>query len=96
MVTGASPFRMGNEPLGMWLFRAYGVPWRNDNLADEQLKATTKVEYDAHIGGIVRGGGVPRWGGSLSDPAKMPDLIGIKDRKYIDHTATHLHRGSVT
>jgi hypothetical protein len=23
----------------------------------------------------------------------MPDLIGIKDRKYIDHTATHLHRG---
>ncbi len=93
MVTGASPFRMGNEPLGMWLFRAYGVPWRNDNLADEQLKATTKVEYDAYIGGIVRGGGVPRWGGSLSDPAKMPDLIGIKDRKYIDHTATHLHRG---
>jgi len=26
-------------------------------------------------------------------PAKIPDLIGIKDRKYIDHTATHLHRG---
>jgi hypothetical protein len=23
----------------------------------------------------------------------MPDLIGIRDRKYIDHTATHLHRG---
>jgi hypothetical protein len=26
-------------------------------------------------------------------PAKFPDLIGIKDRKYLDHTATHLHRG---
>jgi hypothetical protein len=26
-------------------------------------------------------------------PAKVPDLIGISDRKYIDHTATHLHRG---
>jgi hypothetical protein len=74
------------------LFRAYGVPWKKDNL-DEQLKATTKVEYDALIGGIVRGGGVPRWNGSLSYPAKIPDLIGIKDRKYIDHTATHLHRG---
>src|SRR3954471_10637472 len=24
---------------------------------------------------------------------KIPDLIGVKDRKYIDHTATHLHRG---
>ena len=26
-------------------------------------------------------------------PAKAPDLIGIKDRKYIDHTATHRLRG---
>ena len=26
-------------------------------------------------------------------PAKIPDLIGIKERKYLDHTATHLHRG---
>ena len=86
MVTGAAPFRMGNEPLGMWLFRAYGVPWRKDNL-DEPLKATTKAEYDALIGATVRGGGVPRWNGSLSYPAKIPDLIGIKDRKYIDHTA---------
>ncbi len=92
MVTGAAPFRMGNEPLGMWLYRAYGVPWRSDSL-DEQLKATTKVEYDATIGAVVRGGGVPRWNGSLRYPAKIPDLIGIKDRKYIDHTATHLHRG---
>src|SRR6185436_15563051 len=40
-----------------------------------------------------RGGGVARWNGSLYYPAKIPDLIGIKDRKYIDHTATHLHRG---
>jgi hypothetical protein len=92
MVTGAAPFRMGDEPLGMWLFRAYGVPWSKDNL-DESLKATTKTEYDALIIATVRGGGVPRWNGSLSYPAKIPDLIGIKDRKYIDHTATHLHRG---
>ena len=26
-------------------------------------------------------------------PTKIPDLIGIRDRKYIDHTATHQHRG---
>jgi hypothetical protein len=83
---------MRNEPLGMWLYGAYGVPWRKDS-RDEQLKATTKVEYDTLIGATVRGGGVPRWNGSLYYPAKIPDLIGIKDRKYIDHTATHLHRG---
>ena len=93
MVTGGAPFRMGNDLLGTWLFQAYGVPWRKDDTLDDQLKATTKVEYEALGGGIVRGGGVPRWSGSLIYPAKIPDLIGIKDRKYIDHTATHLHRG---
>src|SRR5262249_8754348 len=36
---------------------------------------------------------VTRWNGSPLFPAKIPDLIGIKDRKYFDHTATHLHRG---
>jgi hypothetical protein len=25
---------------------------------------------------------------------KIPDLIGFRDRKYIDHTATHQHRGA--
>ena len=92
VVTGGVPFRMGPEPLGMWLYRAYGVPWRKDDI-NERLKASTKAEYDALGRATVRGGGVPRWNGSLYYPAKIPDLIGIKDRKYIDHTATHLHRG---
>ena len=35
----------------------------------------------------------PRWNGSGYYPTKIPDLIGIRDRKYIDHTATHQHRG---
>jgi hypothetical protein len=35
----------------------------------------------------------PRWNGSAYFPTKIPDLIGLKDRKYIDHTATHQHRG---
>jgi hypothetical protein len=38
-------------------------------------------------------GAITGWNGSLFYPAKIPDLLGIKDRKYIDHTATHLHRG---
>jgi mono/diheme cytochrome c family protein len=27
-------------------------------------------------------------------PTKIPDLIGLKERKYLDATATHLHRGA--
>ncbi len=92
IVTGGTPFRMGPEPLGMWLYRAYGVPWRkNDD--NERVKAITRAEYAAFGSAIVRGGGVPRWNGSLYYPAKIPDLIGFSERKYIDHTATHLHRG---
>jgi hypothetical protein len=40
----------------------------------------------------IAGGAPARWNGSPHYPAKVPDLIGIKDRKYIDHTATHQHR----
>src|SRR5260370_584280 len=63
MITGGTPFRMGREPLGMWLYRAYGVPWRKNDV-NERVKTITKAEYDALRGTIVRGGGVPRWNGS--------------------------------
>ncbi len=92
MVTGATPFRMGPEPLGMWLYRAYGVPWRKDDVND-RVKTLSRAEYIALITAFTSAGAVPRWNGSLYYPAKMPDLIGIKDRKYFDHSATHLHRG---
>jgi hypothetical protein len=89
---GAVPFLMGEEPHGMWLYRAYGVPWKKDD-ANERLKTLTKTEYEELDLAYRGSGGLPRWNGSLYYPAKVPDLIGIKDRKYIDHTATHLHRG---
>jgi len=93
VVTGGAPFFMGAEPLGTRLYQAYGVPWRKDDI-NERVKTLSEAEYLALNGAIAsRGGGVARWNGSLYYPAKIPDLIGIKDRKYIDHTATHLHRG---
>jgi hypothetical protein len=92
VVTGATPFFMGPEPVGVWLYRAYGVPWRKDD-DNERLKTLNKTEYEALDIAFRGSGGIPRWNGSLYYPAKVPDLIGIKDRKYIDHTATHLHRG---
>jgi hypothetical protein len=92
VVTGAPPFVMGAEPIGMWLYRAYGVPW-NKNDIHERLKTFTRDEYEELDTASRSSGGIARWNGSLDYPAKVPDLIGIKDRKYIDHTATHLHRG---
>lgn len=92
VVTGSPPFIMGDEPFGMWLYRAFGVPWKKDDI-NERVKSLTQEEYVALATEVRHGGGVPRWNGSLYYPAKVPDLIGIKDRRYIDHTATHLHRG---
>jgi hypothetical protein len=34
-------------------------------------------------------GVVARFNGSPFFPTKIPDLIGVQDRKYLDHTATH-------
>ncbi len=91
VLVGAPPFFMTEEPIGERLYRAYGVPWvKNDVHA--KLRTVEQAEYEA-LDLAARAGGIPRWNGSLFFPAKVPDLIGIKDRKYIDHTATHLHRG---
>ena len=45
--------------------------------------------FDAQVPGVT-----DRVNGSPYYITKVPDLIGILDRKYIDHTATHQHRGS--
>lgn len=92
VLTGAPPFFMGPGPIGTWLYQAYGVPWRPNDI-HEQLKTFTQDQYEELDIASRSSGGIGRWNGSLYYPAKVPDLIGIKDRKYIDHTATHLHRG---
>lgn len=91
-VLGGIPFHTDSEPLGMSLYRAFGVPWKPDDI-NARLKTVSPAEYDAFIAAGLRAGALPRWNGSLYYPAKVPDLIGIKDRKYIDATATHLNRG---
>jgi len=92
VLVGVPPFFMASEPIGVRLFRAYGVPWRRGDV-NERLKSFTQAEYETFDLAFRSSGGIARWNGSLFYPAKIPDLIGIKDRKYIDHTATHLHRG---
>src|SRR5262249_47525747 len=92
VLRGGAPFFMGGGSLGTWLYQAYGVPWLKDD-PHERLKHVTESEYGALVDADRMGGAIARWNGSLLYPAKIPDLIGIKDRKYLDHTATHLHRG---
>jgi hypothetical protein len=91
VVTGAPPFFMGPGPIGTWLYGAYGVPWIAGDI-HEQLKTFTRDQYEELDTAFRSSGGIARWNGSLFYPAKVPDLIGIRERKYIDHTATHLHR----
>ena len=88
----ATPFIMGSGPFGMRLYQAFGVPWVKDDIHD-RLKSATPDQVREITEIALSGGALPRWNGSPFYPTKIPDLIGIRDRKYIDHTATHLHRG---
>ena len=91
-VDGGSPIRMADEPVGIWFYRAFATPWKQDD-PHLKLRSMTHPEIAAWFAAGIRGGAVPRWNGSLYYPAKVPDLIGIRDRRYIDHTGTHLNRG---
>lgn len=92
VLRGAPPFYMGTGTIGSWLYEAYGVPWLQND-PNQRLKNLTETEYAELIAAERNGGAITRWNGSPLFPAKIPDLIGFKDRTYIDHTATHLHRG---
>ena len=46
LVPAAIPFRMGDEPFGMRLYRAFGVPWAKED-GDQRLKAMTAEEFPA-------------------------------------------------
>jgi mono/diheme cytochrome c family protein len=91
-VTGVAPFIMGSQPLGASLYQAFGVPWKEGDV-NGRLKTFTREDLEAYAAAAILGGAISRWNGSLLFPSKVPDLIGIEGRKYIDSTATHLHRG---
>jgi hypothetical protein len=90
-IAGVTPFQtITDEPFGISMYRAFGVPWLKED-DNERLKSMTGADIAAFRQG--RAGAMMRCNGSPFYPAKVPDLIGIKERTYLDHTATHLHRG---
>ena len=75
------------------LRRFYAAPWVKPdpqaNLAQLSLADIIGIGY------AIPPGVISRQGTALDLPARVPDLIGIKDRKYLDATGLQLHRGAV-
>jgi hypothetical protein len=89
---GASPVELAGDNPGMGVWRSWAAPWvKND--VHESLKTMSPGQIGPLFGAAAAPGLFPRWNGSAFYPTKIPDLIGLKERKYIDHTATHQHRG---
>ncbi len=71
----------------------FGAPWiRPDPTAP--LADRTVADLAAHLATIPEGVN-PRQGTSAVYPVQIPDLIGVKDRRYLDHTGLQQHRSIV-
>jgi alkylated DNA nucleotide flippase Atl1 len=71
----------------------FGAPWiKPDPLADIQKLSLEKL---AEMHSAIPPGVIARHGTNPQFPPQVPDLIGIKDRKYLDHTGLQLHRSVV-
>jgi hypothetical protein len=73
------------------LFAESSVPWLSPDPA-ERLKTLSFADYLGVLEDARRPGVFPRLGSSWLYPPKMPDLIGIRERKYLDATGLNLHR----
>jgi mono/diheme cytochrome c family protein len=92
-VVANAPFAL-SENLSDNLYRASAVPWVEGDVHERHRTMTGKEASDLYLNALALSRGViVRWNGSVYFPAKVPDLIGVAERKYLDHTATHLNRG---
>jgi mono/diheme cytochrome c family protein len=87
---GLASFFPGDTPAQAML-REFTVTWIANDI-HASLKTMTEAESMA-LATSAPPGTFARFNGSPFYLTKVPDLIGIKDRKYIDHTATHRLRG---
>jgi len=70
------------------LFR---VPWLENDPID-RVGVMSIDEINA-LKGAMPLGVVARHGTSIFTPVQIPDLIGVRERRYLDHTGLMLHRG---
>jgi hypothetical protein len=76
-------------PLNEDLYSQYAVPWLRDDV-NARVKTMTPEQLGAL--GTFAPSTFPRFNGSPWYTNHMPDLIGVKDRTYLDSTATHRNR----
>jgi hypothetical protein len=92
LVTHDSPkfldFFSPGESTNQVLWRWWAAPWVPGDIND----AVKSLNFSLRDFGGYGRGVLARVNGSPFYPTKTPDLIGVKDRKYIDHTAAHLLR----
>ena len=68
----------------------FGAPWIKPDRQAGLDQTSTETIFEWHA--AIPPGVIARQGTSPFSPAQIPDLIGIKDRKYLDHTGLQLHR----
>jgi hypothetical protein len=76
-------------PLG---FRSpYGAPWLGENDPAARY-AKLSVEEISALDDAIPAGVQARFGTSAFNPVQVPDLIGVRDRHYLDRTGHIRHR----
>ncbi len=76
-------------------FQMFGVPWRLDDL-HAPFKSMSDEQVGDFLGqesGAPAGTTFARFNGSPFFATRMADLIGVKDRRFLDATGTHANRG---
>jgi mono/diheme cytochrome c family protein len=91
VVKGTAAFFTGDSP-AQTNWRSFGVPWIKSDVHEKLKTMTEQEQTDLFLSAPP--GTFARFNGSPFFLTKVPDLIGLKDRKFIDHTATHQHRGA--
>ncbi len=78
------------DGLGPILLGSFGAPWiKPDPLASSERMTPEEI---AAASAAVPPGVIARQGASLLYPVQTPDLIGVRDRRYLDHTGLQRHR----
>jgi len=68
------------------------TPWIEDPMRDPDALYELPLEELASLRAAVPPGVLIRQGTAFDAPARIPDLIGIRDRKYLDATGLVVHR----
>ncbi len=80
---------------GQEAYAQFGVPWVSGDV-NERFRSMSDEEFDRFSSldsGDPPGTMFNRFNGSPFYKVRMADLRGIRHRKYLDATGTHLHRG---